>query len=180
MGRDARGVRGINVREGDLVVGMAVFDRGSNESVLIVCERGYGKRTALSEYPIRKRGGMGVIAIKTTERNGPVAGLRLARDEDHLILISNTGRIIRIPVNTISVVGRATQGVRIMRLDDGEQVASIERLVDPQDTEGIVEGAAPEATADEGDTVPVDMEEMVDEAEEDADGPDEGDAGGDE
>ena len=169
MGRDARGVRGINLRKGDLVVGMAVFDRSSDETVLIVCERGYGKRTALGEYPTKNRGGMGVIAIKASERNGPVAGLRLTRDEDHLILISTTGRLIRIPVNTVPVVGRATQGVRIMRLDDGERVASIERLVDPQDSEDIAEGAAPEAAADDGDTVPVDMAEVVEEEEEAAD-----------
>jgi len=173
MGRDARGVRGVNLREGDQLVGMLVFERTSDETVLIVCERGYGKRTALSEYPTKNRGGMGVIAIKTSERNGPVAGLRLARNEDHLILISTTGRLIRIPVATISVVGRATQGVRVMRLDDDERVASIERLVDPEDTE-IAEGAAPEGSADDGDTVPVDMDEVVDEDEED-DGGDEGD-----
>ena len=172
MGRDARGVRGVNLREGDELVGMLVFKRDSDETVLIVCERGYGKRTALSEYPTKNRGGMGVIAIKASERNGPVAGLRLARNEDHLILISTTGRLIRIPVATISVVGRATQGVRVMRLDDDERVASIERLVDPEDTE-IAEGAAPEGAADDGDTVPVDMDEMVDE--EEGDDGDEGD-----
>ena len=184
MGRASRGVRGINLRGGDLVVGMAVFDRGSDETVLIVCERGYGKRTPLAEYPTKNRGGMGVIAIKATTRNGPVAGLRLTRDEDHLILISTTGRLIRIPVSTIPSVGRATQGVRIMRLDEGEQVASVERLVDPQDTEDI-EVAAPEAAADEGDTVPVDMDEVVedegDEDEDDAgDEPPNGDEEGDE
>jgi DNA gyrase subunit A len=157
MGRTATGVRGISLRDGDRLVGMAVFDRGSSETVLIVCERGYGKRTALAEYPTKNRGGMGVIAIKATERNGPVAGLRLARDEDHLILISDQGRLIRIPVSVVPTVGRATQGVRVMRLDEGEKVASIERLIDPSD-ESIAEGAAPEAPADESDTVPVEME----------------------
>ncbi len=174
MGRDARGVRGINLRKDDVLVGMAAFERASSETVLIVCERGYGKRTQLAEYPTKNRGGLGVIAIKTSERNGPVAGLRLASDEDHLILISSTGRLIRIPVNTIPVVGRATQGVRVMRLDEGERVASIERLADPQDSEDI-EAAAPEAAGSEGDTVPVDMEDAVDESEDDADG----DGGGD-
>jgi len=174
MGRDARGVRGINLRKDDVLVGMAAFERASSETVLIVCERGYGKRTQLAEYPTKNRGGLGVIAIKTSERNGPVAGLRLASDEDHLILISSTGRLIRIPVNTIPVVGRATQGVRVMRLDEGERVASIERLADPQDSEDI-EAAAPEAAGSEGDTVPVDMEDAVDESEDDGDG----DGGGD-
>jgi DNA gyrase subunit A len=174
MGRSAGGVRGVNLREGDAMVGMAVFDRASTESVLIVCERGYGKRTSLGEYPTKNRGGMGVIAIKASERNGPVAGLRLTRDEDHLILISTQGRLIRIPVNTISVVGRATQGVRVMRLDEGEQVASIERLADPQDSEAIAEGAAPEASSDDGDTVPVDMGMDDEEAGDDDAGDEEG------
>jgi DNA gyrase subunit A len=165
MGREARGVRGVNLREGDALVGMAVFERTSDETVLIVCERGFGKRTALAEYPTKNRGGMGVIAIKASERNGPVAGLRLARNEDHLILISTTGRLIRIPVATVPVVGRATQGVRVMRLDEGERVASIERLIDPEDTE-IAEGAAPEVTAEDGDTVPVDMGEVVEDEDE--------------
>jgi DNA gyrase subunit A len=171
MGRTAGGVRGINLRKGDQLVGMAVFARASDESVLIVCARGFGKRTALAEYPTKNRGGMGVIAIKASERNGPVAGLRLARDEDHLILISDQGRLIRIPVNGVPVVGRATQGVRVMRLDEGEKVASIERLVDPSDEE-IAVGAAPEAAADDGDTVPVDMDAALDEAADDDTAPD--------
>ena len=179
MGRTAGGVRGVNLREKDALVGMAVFERSSTETVLIVCERGYGKRTALSEYPTKNRGGMGVIAIKASERNGPVAGLRLARDEDHLILISTQGKLIRIPVSSISVVGRATQGVRVMRLEDGERVAGIERLADPQDSEDIAEGAAPEAGADDGDTVPHDMG-MEDEGDDAGDGDEGDDEGGNE
>jgi DNA gyrase subunit A len=174
MGRDARGVRGINLRKDDLVVGMGVFERDSAQSALIVCERGYGKRTALSEFPTKNRGGMGVIAIKTTDRNGPVAGLRVTSDEDHLILISTTGRLIRIPVNTVPVVGRATQGVRIMRVDEDERVASIERLADPDESEDIEQAAAPEGGADDGDTVPVEMDDVVGE---ESDGGDEGDDG---
>jgi DNA gyrase subunit A len=169
-------VRGIQLRKDDIVVGAAVFERDSAASVLIVCERGFGKRTALSEYPIKNRGGMGVIAIKTSERNGPVAGLRLVGQDDHLILISTTGRLIRMPVSGIPVVGRATQGVRVMRLDQDEQVASIERLADPEESTDIAEAAAPEADADGGDTVPVDMDEVVDEGDDD-DAPDDGDDG---
>ncbi len=175
MGRDARGVRGINLRKDDLVVGMGVFERDSTQSALIVCDRGYGKRTALSEFPTKNRGGMGVIAIKTTERNGPVAGLRVTSDEDHLILISTTGRLIRIPVNTVPVVGRATQGVRVMRLDEDERVASIERLADPEESEDIEQAAAPEGGADDGDTVPVEMDDV---AGEESDGDGEDGAGG--
>jgi DNA gyrase subunit A len=181
MGRSAGGVRGISLREQDLLVGMTVFARDSSETVLIVCERGFGKRTALTEYPTKNRGGMGVIAIKASERNGPVAGIRLAKDEDHLILISNQGRLIRIPIKGVPTVGRATQGVRVMRLDDGEIVASIERLVDPQDQD-IAEGAAPEGPVDDGDTVPMDagLEEGDDAApDDDGDADDGDDDGGD-
>ncbi|HKE16431.1 MAG TPA: DNA gyrase subunit A [Kofleriaceae bacterium] len=176
MGRDARGVRGINLRKDDMLVGMGVFARDTTDSVLIVCERGYGKRTALSEYPTKNRGGMGVIAIKTSERNGPVAGLRVTSEEDHIILISTTGRLIRIPVNTISLVGRATQGVRIMRVDQDERVASIERLADMEDSESIEQAAAPEGASDDGDTVPVDVDDVVSEEPDDGEG--EGEVGG--
>src|SRR5690606_20067052 len=84
MGRDARGVRGINLRDGDAVVGMVAFDPESSDSVVTVCERGYGKRTAIGDFPAKNRGGMGVIAIKTTDRNGLVTGVRLAAEVDHL------------------------------------------------------------------------------------------------
>jgi DNA gyrase subunit A len=184
MGRDARGVRGINLRKDDMLVGMGVFARDTADSVLIVCERGYGKRTALSEYPTKNRGGMGVIAIKTSERNGPVAGLRVTSEEDHIILISTTGRLIRIPVNTISLVGRATQGVRIMRVDEDERVASIERLADMEDSESIEQASVPESASDDGDTVPVDVDDVVSEEPDDGEGDDdeassgEGEAGG--
>jgi DNA gyrase subunit A len=170
MGREARGVRGINLRDGDQLVGMVAFPRDSQETLLTVCERGYGKRTALSEFPTKNRGGYGVISVKTSDRNGLVTGVRLAADEDHLILISNKGRLIRMRVADISVMGRATQGVRVMRIDDDEVVASIERVADPDETdeEGKLDGAEPsipeEALA--GDTVPVNMEEVVEEGSE--------------
>ncbi|MEM9490634.1 MAG: DNA gyrase subunit A, partial [Myxococcota bacterium] len=112
MGRDARGVRGINLRNGDAVVGMSVFARDCADTALIVCENGYGKRTILDEYPTKNRGGYGVIAIKTSERNGPVSGVRLVAEDDHVILISSTGKLIRMRVSDIPVLGRATQGVR--------------------------------------------------------------------
>jgi DNA gyrase subunit A len=131
-----------------------------------VCARGYGKRTALGDYPTKNRGGKGVISIKTTARNGEVSGSRIVTDDDHLILISDRGKLIRLRVNDISVVGRATQGVRLMRVDDGEHVAAIERLAEPADAEqsGIAEGAPIEAV-DDGDTVPVEMDGVDDELE---------------
>ncbi len=148
MGRDARGVRGIKLRDGDAVVGMIVCAPDTQETVLTVCERGYGKRTPADEFATKGRGGQGVIAIRTAGRNGPLAGVLLVSDDDHLIMISDKGRLIRMRMTDISVMGRAAQGVRIMRLDDGERVASVARVVEPEDKDEI-EGEAP-GPADHG------------------------------
>src|SRR5262249_60250418 len=113
--------------------------------LITVCERGYGKRTALADYPTKNRGGKGVITIKTTTRNGLVAATRIVTDDDHLILISDRGKLIRLRVGEIKVQGRATQGVRLMRVDDGEHVAAIERLAEPGGTSRIAQGAPIEA-----------------------------------
>jgi hypothetical protein len=120
-----------------------------------------GKRTALGDYPVKNRGGKGVITIKTTTRNGDVSGVRIVTEEDHMILISDRGKLIRIRVKDVPVQGRATQGVRVMRVDDGEHVAAIERLAEPGEESGIAEGAPIEAV-DETDTVP---NEIMDEDE---------------
>jgi len=166
MGRSAAGVRGISLREGDKLVGMCTFPRDSTATMITVCERGYGKRTTLADYPVKNRGGKGVITIKTTARNGLVSGVRIVTDDDHMILISDRGKLIRILVKDIPVQGRATQGVRVMRVDDGEHVAAIERLAEPADESGIAEGAPIEAV-DDGDTIPNDS--MEDDAEDDDD-----------
>ena len=147
----------------------------SAATLITVCERGYGKRTALADYPTKNRGGMGVISIKTTARNGQVAAVRIVTDDDHLILISDRGKLIRLRVGEIKVQGRATQGIRLMRVDDGEQVAAIERLAEPEEESGIAE-ATPIEAADDADTIPnEDMDADEAEAEDEAD--DEGDAG---
>ncbi|HPH68626.1 MAG TPA: DNA gyrase subunit A, partial [Kofleriaceae bacterium] len=168
MGRDARGVRGINLREGDRLVGMCTFARDSAATLVTMCERGYGKRSPLSDYPTKNRGGKGVIGIKTTTRNGNLTAVRIVAEEDHLILISDKGKLIRIRVKDIPTLSRATQGVRIMRLDDGEIVAAIERLADPGEETGIAE-AAPIEAMDESDTVPVEAEGDIIEEEDDDD-----------
>ncbi|HEX7836536.1 MAG TPA: DNA gyrase subunit A [Kofleriaceae bacterium] len=173
MGRTAAGVRGISLRADDRLVGMCTFLRDDAAATLItVCARGYGKRTALADYPTKNRGGKGVIAIKTTARNGQVAATRIVTDDDHLILISDRGKLIRMRVGEIKVQGRATQGIRLMRVDDGEHVAAIERLAEPEETSGIAE-AAPIEAVDDNDTVP-------NEALEDEDTGENGDAGDDE
>ena len=169
MGRTAAGVRGINLREGDRLVGMVTFRREGNATVITVCERGYGKRTAIADYPTKNRGGKGVIAIKTTARNGQVSGTRIVTDDDHLILISDRGKLIRLRVRDVSVQGRATQGVRLMRVDDGEHVAAIERLGEGGEESGIAE-AMPIEAADDGDTIP--NEALEDELEGEGEGDD--------
>ena len=143
--------------------------------LITVCERGYGKRTQLGDYPVKNRGVKGVITIKTTTRNGLVQGVRIVSEDDHLILISDRGKLIRIRAKDVPVQGRATQGVRVMRVDDGEHVAAIERLAEGEESD-IAEGAPIEAI-DDGDTVP--NEDL--EAEGEEDGGDEGeDESGDE
>ena len=176
MGRNAAGVRGIALRDGDRCVGMCTFPRDSKATLITVCERGYGKRTQLGDYPVKNRGVKGVITIKTTTRNGLVSGVRIVSEDDHMILISDRGKLIRIRAKDVPVQGRATQGVRVMRVDDGEHVAAIERLAEPADASGIAEGAPIEAV-DETDTVP---NEMLDEEEDVEGGEENGDEGGDE
>ena len=166
MGRNAAGVRGISLRDGDRLVGMCTFARETDATLITMCERGYGKRTSLSDYPTKNRGGKGVITIKTTARNGNVSGVRIVTEDDHLILISDRGKLIRIRVKDIPIQGRATQGVRVMRVDDGEHVAAIERLAEPADESGIAE-AAPIEAVDDSDTIP--NESMEDDAEDDDD-----------
>jgi len=169
MGRNAAGVRGISLRDGDRLVGMCTFARETDATLITMCERGYGKRTSLSDYPTKNRGGKGVITIKTTARNGNVSGVRIVTEDDHLILISDRGKLIRIRVKDIPIQGRATQGVRVMRVDDGEHVAAIERLAEPADESGIAE-AAPIEAVDDSDTIP--NESMEDDAEDDDDADD--------
>ena len=139
MGRTARGVRGIRLRDGDgdkdQVVGMAVVPREEPATLLTVCERGYGKRTPTSDYPTKNRGGKGVITIKTTERNGKVVSLRLVSDDDDLMLITDGGKLIRMPVDGIPTIGRNTQGVRLIRLEAEEKVVAMERMAEKEEGE---------------------------------------------
>jgi len=168
MGRTAGGVRGITLREGDRLVGMVTFARDANTTLIVVCQRGYGKRTAVSDYPTKNRGGKGVIAIKTTARNGEVAATRIVSDTDHLIMISDRGKLIRIRVSDVSVQGRATQGVRVMRLEDGEHVAAIERVAEGDESSDIE--ATPIEPIEGEDTIPNEsMEGEGDTDEDDAD-----------
>ncbi len=154
MGRTAAGVKGINLREGDEVVDMAIVDPMA--SVLTLCQHGYGKRTKFDEYRLQSRGGYGIINIKTTDRNGKVVGVKSVRDADELMLITSNGMIVRTGIEGIRNIGRATQGVRIMTLKDGDELVSIARVVTDESDQASLpletDGAAPEpidATEDE-------------------------------
>ncbi len=127
-GRIARGVRGINLMAGDRVVGMEVLTHG--QTLISVTENGYGKRTSVDEYPVQKRGGKGVITIKTSERNGQVVGILLADDDDDLMLMTDFGKLIRMPIEGISVIGRNTQGVKLIEIITGERVIGAARLAE--------------------------------------------------
>ncbi len=137
MGRNARGVRGIRLAKDDMVVGMEVVVSNANKDLLTVCENGFGKRTSLSEYRDQHRGGSGIITIKTTERNGNVVGIYLVDDKSDLMIITEKGKIIRINCSGISVVGRNTQGVRLVRLEEGDKVSSVEPVVGDVDDKDV-------------------------------------------
>ena len=125
-GRIAGGVRGMNLAADDRIVGMEVLSHG--QTLFSVTENGYGKRTSIDEYQVQKRGGMGVINIKTTERNGKVIGIHLVEEGDDLMIMTDAGKIIRITIDGVSVISRNTQGVTLMGMEPGEKVASVARL----------------------------------------------------
>jgi DNA gyrase subunit A len=125
MGRQAVGVRGVKLQEGQRVVSLIVSREGD---ILTATENGYGKRTALDEYRLSGRGGQGVISIQVSERNGKVVGALQVNQEDEVMLISNKGTLVRVPVAEISVIGRNTQGVRLIQLGEGEVMVSLERI----------------------------------------------------
>ncbi len=131
MGRSAVGVRGISLQGSDEVVGMEILSPGA--TVLTVTERGYGKRTPLDDYRLQRRGGQGVITIRTNERNGEVVGVAQVVEDDQVMLITDGGKVLRSPVSGISTMGRATQGVRVMNLSAAEKLVSMARLADDRD-----------------------------------------------
>ncbi|ODS34687.1 MAG: DNA gyrase subunit A [Candidatus Scalindua rubra] len=127
MGRATRGVKGVELQEDDNVRGIVIVDKDA--TLLTVCENGYGKRTEYSEYHVQRRGGQGVINIKTTERNGKVIGLKNVRDEDELMMMTANGMVIRTAINTIRSIGRNTQGVRLITLQEGDKLVSIAPVI---------------------------------------------------
>lgn len=146
MGRTAVGVRGIRLREGDYVVGAGTS--GSGAAILSITENGYGKRTLTGEYTLQHRGGMGLKNYNVTEKTGAVVDMKIVNEEDDLLVVSDDGTIIRMAVSDISVLGRSTQGVRVMRVGDGARVISIART-DKEETEEGDEIATDAATEED-------------------------------
>ena len=130
MGRGAMGVRGIRLDKDDQVIGMEVAEPKTKKTLLTVCENGFGKRTDLDEYRHQGRGGSGVITIKATDRNGSVVGIYLVENKDHLMVMTEKGKIIRMPCKALRVISRNTQGVRLVRMEEGDKIASVEPVVD--------------------------------------------------
>ncbi len=132
-GRGAYGVVGMRMDKGDEVVSMEILSLGAN--ILTVSENGYGKRTDMEEYRLQSRGGKGIITMKTTDKTGRVVGAQQVTDEDQLMLVTNNGKIIRLRVKDIRVIGRNTQGVRLIDLEDSERVVSLARLAEKEEEE---------------------------------------------
>ena len=144
MGRTAGGVRGIRLPEGEEVISLIVI-ADEQSMVLTASQNGYGKRTPVEDFPIHGRGGQGVIALQISERNGRVVGALLVKPEDEIMLISSSGTLVRTPVSEISIQGRNTQGVRLIRLDEGDRLVGLERIIAES-----AEGNDGEGGADDG------------------------------
>jgi DNA gyrase subunit A len=141
MGRTAFGVRGMQLRDGDEVVAMEVVTEDA--TLLTVCEKGYGKRTAVAEYRRQTRGGIGLKNLQASDRNGLVVGLACVNDGHELLLVTEQGQIIRMRVGDLRPIGRDTQGVRLMDLAEGDRIVSIATLAEPE----VVAGDEPVAAA---------------------------------
>ena len=140
MGRNASGVRAITVdSETDQVIGMIVVQEGDGFDVMVVSEKGYGKRSSLDDYRITNRGGKGVKTITVSEKTGELVSLKVVNDDDDLMIITKKGTMIRMGVDTLRVMGRATQGVRLINLRSGDEIASIAK-VPASEEEDEIEG----------------------------------------
>ncbi len=135
MGRTAYGVRGISLREGDEVVAMEVVREAG--TLLTVAQNGYGKRTELEEYRLQSRGGVGIINIQTSDRNGKVVGIAYVHDDDEVLLISQQGMILRMRAGDVRSIGRATQGVRLIEMEDGDAVVGIAKLAEREEDDAV-------------------------------------------
>jgi DNA gyrase subunit A len=146
MGRVAHGVRGVKLRQGDAVVDMVIPKEG--DSLLTVCENGYGKRTDLADYRLQSRGGIGLINIKTSDRNGKVVALKSVRDDNELMLITANGMIVRTGLDELRDIGRNTQGVRLIKLNEGDKLVAAE-IIEKQEADADGDGDGQDSGPDE-------------------------------
>ncbi|RMF44890.1 MAG: DNA gyrase subunit A [Deltaproteobacteria bacterium] len=149
MGRVARGVRGMNLDKDDQVIGMETVTDATSSDLVTITRNGYGKRTPLSEYRVQSRGGKGIITIKTSERNGEVIDIKLVDDESDLMLITDRGKLLRTRVSDFRQIGRNTQGVRVMVLEEGERIVAVAKLAE-KDEDELETAAEPEEGPEEG------------------------------
>lgn len=149
MSRIAAGVKGIRLRDGDEVIGLDVADDDNQDEILVVTEKGYGKRTSIEDYRLSNRGGMGVKTAKLTERNGRLVCITTVEGDEDLMVVTNQGVIIRMEVSNISVNGRMAQGVRLIRLDEEQYVSTVAKVKkEPEDIEADEHTTASEASDD--------------------------------
>jgi DNA gyrase subunit A len=141
MGRTAGGVRGMKLKKGDAVVSLTVA--AEDASLLTLCENGYGKRTSFDEYPTKHRGGQGVLDIKTEKRNGDVVTALEVTDDDELMMVTEQGMMVRIPVKSVRPIGRNTKGVRLITCAEGDKVGALARVVPGEEDEEEEEGTEP-------------------------------------
>ncbi|MDC2806328.1 DNA gyrase subunit A [Leuconostoc suionicum] len=165
MGRSAAGVRGIRLREGDLVVGSDVLEKDHN--VLIITEKGYGKQTPVSEYPIKGRGGKGIKTANITEKNGPLAGMTIVSGQEDIMVTTTQGVMIRFNVDSVSQTGRATLGVRLIRLEGNAKVATLAKVEHEEALEDVSRETSDNAPLDEQQIDQV--SELLDRAQDDTD-----------
>src|SRR5438445_7591251 len=146
MGRGTYGVRGMGLDEGDEVVALDLVDPGA--TLLAGSENGFGKRTEMDEYRLTRRGGKGIITMRTTDKTGRVVGVRMVTDDDQIMLVTSGGKVIRLRVNEIRVIGRHSQGGRLINLEEGERVASVARLAEREEEGGAKDEPVPPADPD--------------------------------
>ena len=163
MGRPARGVRGIDLQGSDRVAGLAAIDPETDDWTLTVTENGYGKRTLLGDYRVQSRNGKGLIDIETGSRNGSVTAVKTVGHDDHLLVMSQNGQIMRTEVKNISVVGRNTKGVKVMQLDEKDRIASVDVISADSMAD---ESAADEITADEAESADTEEPQLVEQGDE--------------
>lgn len=141
MGRTSRGVRGMQLEGEDRLIGMEVVSDSTSATLVTVTENGYGKRTDLDEYRLQGRGGKGIITIKTSDRNGQVVDIKLINEDFDLMFITDRGKVLRTGVCDLSIIGRNTQGVRLMVLENEERIVAVAKLAEKDEADGNTEAA---------------------------------------